>query len=61
MTASSTSPDPILKPARGEIGATNTAHRRLIAAATEVFGRLGFSKTTVQDIVSAAQVSRPLF
>jgi TetR/AcrR family transcriptional repressor of uid operon len=61
MYESVTSPDPSSKPARGETGATNAAHRRLVAAAMEVFGRLGLSKTTVQDIVTAAQVSRPLF
>jgi len=32
-----------------------------VAAAIDVFGHLGFSRTTVQDIVDAAQVSRPLF
>lgn len=61
MSGSVTSPDPSSKPDRGESGAINTADRRLVAAAMEVFGRLGFSKTTVQDIVAAAQVSRPLF
>ncbi len=61
MSESVTFPDPPRKPAHGETGATNATHRRLVAAATEVFGRLGFSKTTVQDIVAAAQVSRPLF
>lgn len=61
MSGSVTSPDPSSKPDRGESGAINTADRRLVAAAMEVFGRLGFSKTTVQDIVAAAQVSRPFF
>ncbi len=61
MSGSVTSPDPPSKPARAETTATNAVHRRLVAAAMEVFGRLGFSKTTVQDIVAAAQVSRPLF
>ena len=61
MSASSTSPDPTLKPVKAENGPRDAAHHQLIVAATEVFGRLGLSKTTVQDIVSAAQVSRPLF
>jgi TetR/AcrR family transcriptional repressor of uid operon len=61
MSTSSTSPDPTLKPVMAETGARDAAHHQLIVAATEVFGRLGLRKTTVQDIVSAAQVSRPLF
>jgi AcrR family transcriptional regulator len=36
-------------------------HRRILAAATEVFGQLGYQKTTIQDIVAGAGVSRPLF
>ena len=36
-------------------------HRRILAAAAEVFGQLGYQKTTIQDIVAGAGVSRPLF
>ncbi len=61
MSGPVTSPDHSSKPDRGETGAINAGDRRLVAAAMEVFGRLGFNKTTVQDIVAAAQVSRPLF
>jgi AcrR family transcriptional regulator len=32
-----------------------------LGAAANVFGSLGFTKATVQDIVAAAQVSKPLF
>jgi AcrR family transcriptional regulator len=39
----------------------DAGRRRIVTAAMEVFGRLGFGKTTIQDIVAAAQVSRPLF
>jgi AcrR family transcriptional regulator len=35
--------------------------RRILTAALEVFGQVGFAKASVQDIVSAARVSRPLF
>ena len=45
----------------GESAAAEPGYRRLLAAAVEVFGRLGFAKASVQDIVAAAQVSRPLF
>ena len=41
--------------------ASDAAHRRILAAATEIFGQIGFHKTSVQDIVAGAQVSRPLF
>ena len=34
---------------------------RILAAATEVFGEVGFYKATIQDIVAQAGVSRPLF
>ena len=34
---------------------------RIVPAATEVFGHFGFAKATIQDIVAAAQVSKPLF
>jgi AcrR family transcriptional regulator len=61
MSGSVISPDRTRKSDRDETGAPNAAQRRLVAAAMEVFGRLGFGKTTVQDIVAAAQVSRPLF
>ena len=37
------------------------ARRRILAAATRVFGTYGFSKSTVQEIASAAHVSKPLF
>ena len=56
-----TSPESPGKPGAGEPGAADAGHRRIVTAAMEVFGRLGFGKTTVQDIVAAAQVSRPLF
>jgi AcrR family transcriptional regulator len=42
-------------------GAFDEGHRRILAAATEVFGQLGYQKTTIQDIVAGAGVSRPLF
>ena len=35
--------------------------QRLLTAATEVFGAVGFQKATIQDIVALAGVSRPLF
>ena len=34
---------------------------RILGAATEVFGEVGFQKATILDIVAAAGVSRPLF
>lgn len=34
---------------------------RILAAASEVFGSVGFQKATILDIVAAAGVSRPLF
>lgn len=46
-----------MSPAR----AHDPGHRRIVAAATEVFGQLGYQKTTIQDIVAGAGVSRPLF
>ena len=36
-------------------------HRRILSAAAEAFGQLGYQKTTIQDIVAGAGVSRPLF
>jgi AcrR family transcriptional regulator len=39
----------------------NAATRRIVAVAAEVFGRLGFQKATIGDVVSGAKVSRPLF
>lgn len=42
-------------------GAVDGARERILAAATEVFGELGFAKATIQDIVAQADVSRPLF
>ncbi len=36
-------------------------HHRILEAATQVFGALGFQKATIQDIVAQAGVSRPLF
>jgi len=35
--------------------------QRILAAASEVFGEVGFQKATIQDIVALAGVSRPLF
>ncbi len=34
---------------------------RILSAAAEVFGTVGFQKATIQDIVALAGVSRPLF
>lgn len=34
---------------------------RILAAAVQVFGTYGFSKSTVQEIAAAAHVSKPLF
>jgi len=39
----------------------NPAYERIIAAATEVFGHFGFTKTSIREIVAAAHVSKPLF
>jgi len=39
----------------------STARRRILAAAIQVFGTYGFSKSTVQEIAAAAHVSKPLF
>ena len=54
--------------ARGRRGSTGVApevldggYQRILAAATEVFGEVGFYKATIQDIVAQAGVSRPLF
>ena len=52
---------PPAAPSSARSDASDAAHRRILAAATEVFGQLGFHKATVQDIVASAQVSRPLF
>ncbi len=49
------------EPRASGLDAADSGYRRIVAAAVEVFGRQGFAKTTVQDIVAAAQVSRPLF
>jgi len=35
--------------------------RRILAAATEVFGRQGFDRTAVEDIIGPAGVSRRTF
>lgn len=37
------------------------AGRDILTAGAEVFGRQGYKKTSVQDIIDAAGVSRPLF
>lgn len=37
------------------------ARERVISGAIEVFGVLGYSKSTVQDIATAARVSKPIF
>ena len=42
-------------------GVFDDGHRRILAAAAEVFEQLGYQKTTIQDIVAGAGVSRPLF
>lgn len=39
----------------------SAARARIVAAAIEVFGTYGFSKSTVQEIAAAAHVSKPLF
>lgn len=39
----------------------DAARQRILDAATEVFGTVGFQKATIQDIVALAGVSRPLF
>jgi len=39
----------------------DVGRRQILAAAADVFGRVGFHKATIQDIVAAARVSRPLF
>ncbi len=49
------------EPRASGLDAADSGYRRIVAAAVEVFGRQGFAKTSVQDIVAAAQVSRPLF
>ena len=41
--------------------ALDAGRRQILAAAADVFGRVGFHKATIQDIVAAARVSRPLF
>ncbi|MCR9095114.1 MAG: TetR/AcrR family transcriptional regulator [bacterium] len=41
--------------------ANGSARRRILAAAIQVFGTYGFSKSTVQEIAAAAHVSKPLF
>src|SRR5262249_12079332 len=42
-------------------GVFDEGQRRILAAAAEAFGQLGYHKTTIQDIVLGAGVSRPLF
>ena len=42
-------------------GVPDPGHDRIVTAATEVFGEVGFQKATIQDIVARAGVSRPLF
>jgi AcrR family transcriptional regulator len=37
------------------------SRERVIKGAIEVFGALGYSKSTVQDITAAARVSKPIF
>jgi len=39
----------------------DAGHHRILDAATDVFGEVGFQKATIQDIVARAGVSRPLF
>jgi AcrR family transcriptional regulator len=41
--------------------ADHPARERIVAAAIEVFGTFGFSKSTIQEIATAARVSKPLF
>lgn len=38
-----------------------SARERILAAAIQVFGTYGFTKSTVQEIAAAAHVSKPLF
>ena len=39
----------------------DAGHQRILEAATQVFGEVGFQKATIGDIVAQAGVSRPLF
>ncbi len=47
--------DPVLPPHGGE----DTVRLRLLKSATELFGRKGYAATSVNDIVSAAEVTKP--
>lgn len=46
---------PVLPPQGGE----DTVRRRLLKSAIELFGRKGYAATSVNDIVSAAEVTKP--
>jgi len=60
--SSSPSPSTSVAPPSTTIGSPdNAARRRILAAAVQVFGTYGFSKSTVQEIAAAAHVSKPLF
>ena len=45
----------------GRLRLKNRGTERIISAAIEVFGHHGFPKTTVEDVITLAGVSRPLF
>ncbi len=49
------------KPAPTSPEVVDAGLRRILDAATDVFGEVGFQKATIQDIVARAGVSRPLF
>ena len=40
---------------------THAARERIVSAAIQVFGEFGFAKSTIQEIVTSAHVSKPLF
>ena len=41
--------------------ADNSIEERILRGATEVFGRMGYANTRVEDILAAAKLSRPTF
>ena len=40
---------------------THPARERIVAAAIQVFGNFGFTKSTIQEIAATAHVSKPLY